>query len=87
MTEMVGGLIETGALAGVVFLLIQRIERQMRNQNLILVEFMKAFVAHDAQVRGVNPSVGDDNERCQEAAKNYEQLQRAIDQLREAIRQ
>lgn len=81
MTETIIKIMESSVLALVVWFLLQKIERQMRNQNLIQIEFMKAFISHDAQVRGVNPALGEDIQRLEEAKRSYDQVRESLDRL------
>lgn len=85
--DVITCVIENSILGVVVWFLMTRQEKQTRNQNLILLEFMRSFYAHDAQVRGVNPSVGEDKERLETAAREYKAAQSRLVELRDMIKE
>ena len=66
---------------------VNALERSIKSLTLVVLDMHGTLIRHDAQVRGVNPAVGDtDNERFDMAKNEYDAILRAIDNTAEAIR-
>lgn len=66
---------------------IEAVQESVKAVSLMQVELYKLFLAHDAQIRGINPTAGkDDQERHSEAAKNYYKLRESLESIELSIK-
>ena len=65
---------------------IDKVNQSIQTLTLTQMELYKLFLAHDAQVRGINPSTGEDQKsRDTEAEKNFRNLNHSIENLTKII--
>lgn len=92
LTQIIGELGAFGVVAAVLLLVIQwmlkRFTEEMRTHSILLAQINRSqliltemLISHDAQVRGINPSLDDEQDtRDREAVKVYRQLQERLRQ-------
>jgi len=62
------------------------VSESIKHLTLMQTELYKLFLAHDAQVRGINPSAGgDQNERESMALREYKKLHESLDNIAKSI--
>lgn len=98
--ESIGRYVDLGAVGvlGAAFLVVMRwmlnqmsrqflaIERAIEIQNMVILDLHHTMIRHDAKVRGVNPSVGENTEEaCKAAAEDLKEVLATISSTREAI--
>jgi hypothetical protein len=98
--EEIGRYVDLGAVGvlGAAFLVVMRwmlnqmsrqfraIERAIEVQNMVILDLHHTMIRHDAKVRGVNPTVGENQEEaCKAAAEDLKEVLATIASTRDTI--
>jgi len=65
---------------------IEKVNKSLHTVILTQIQMQKLLISHDAQVRGINPTTGENQEdRDREAVRIYNQVIQSIDDLEKTI--